>query len=119
MKRLTAWKDGHAYYPECFEEPCVGVGCEKKNCKLETKICETLAKYEDTKLTPEQLIDIDRLYLEKCEEVERLREKQIPYKPTTPKFGVGKCKCGAEFLDKETDYCGNCGQRLSWGESDE
>ncbi|PWJ49338.1 hypothetical protein [Faecalicatena contorta] len=42
-------------------------------------------------------------------------EKQIPYKPTTPIIGVGKCKCGVEFLDRKTNYCGNCGQRLDWG----
>lgn len=44
-------------------------------------------------------------------------KKQIPYKPSTDglKVGVGRCKCGAEFLDKTTAYCGNCGQRLDWG----
>ena len=42
-------------------------------------------------------------------------EKQIPYKPTSNvKFGFGKCKCGVEFLDKDTAYCGNCGQKLDW-----
>lgn len=43
-------------------------------------------------------------------------KKQIPYKPSTDglKVGVGRCKCGAEFLDKATSYCGNCGQRLDW-----
>lgn len=45
-------------------------------------------------------------------------EKQIPYKPKTEKLlvGVGRCKCGVEFLDKETKYCGNCGQKLDWSE---
>lgn len=28
--------------------------------------------------------------------------------------GVGRCKCGAEFLDKGTNFCGNCGQKLDW-----
>lgn len=45
-------------------------------------------------------------------------EKQIPYKPTSNvKFGIGKCKCGVEFLDKDTAYCGNCGQKLDWEEN--
>ena len=43
-------------------------------------------------------------------------EKQIPFIPETNnlKVGLGRCKCGAEFLDKLTNYCGNCGQRLLW-----
>lgn len=45
-------------------------------------------------------------------------EKQVPFKPTTDslRVGVGRCKCGAEFLDKLTWYCGNCGQRLDWSD---
>lgn len=43
-------------------------------------------------------------------------ERQIPFKPETDKLivGVGRCKCKAELLDKETKYCGNCGQALEW-----
>ena len=43
-------------------------------------------------------------------------KKQIPFKPKTDKLiaGVGRCKCKCEFLDKDTNYCGNCGQRLNW-----
>lgn len=45
-------------------------------------------------------------------------EKQTPFKPKTEKLvaGVGRCKCGVEFLDRATKYCGNCGQRLDWSE---
>ena len=43
-------------------------------------------------------------------------DKQIPFEPETYdlKIGVGRCKCGVEFLDKKTNYCGNCGQKLRW-----
>ena len=43
-------------------------------------------------------------------------DKQIPFEPFTDrlKIGVGRCKCGVEFLDKKTNYCGNCGQKLRW-----
>lgn len=41
-------------------------------------------------------------------------EKQIPYKPEPYKGYDGKCKCGVIFLDKATNYCGNCGQRIKW-----
>lgn len=43
-------------------------------------------------------------------------EKQKPFKPETVglTIGIGRCKCGAEFLDSKTNYCGNCGQKLNW-----
>ena len=48
-ERLTARdeKAGTASYPQCFEEPCFGVGCEKKECLLKHAVVEKLAKYED------------------------------------------------------------------------
>ena len=44
-------------------------------------------------------------------------KKQMPQKPLaeTKYYGIGKCpRCGAVFLDKATNYCGNCGQALDW-----
>lgn len=58
MERLTEWNDEqtrHAYYPRCFEEPCYGGGCKIKDCPFETAVCERLASYEDSGLTPEEL----------------------------------------------------------------
>lgn len=57
------------------------------------------------------------------ESVEALRmalmavERQIERRPLPePKvYGNGICAgCGAYFLDKSTNYCGNCGQALNW-----
>ena len=42
-----------------------------------------LKKYEDTGLTPDQIREIDRLYLEKCEEVNRLRNELDAIKQAT------------------------------------
>ena len=58
MERLTKWTGGqtrHAYYPRCFKEPCYGSGCKIKDCPFETAVCERLAAYEDTGLTPEEI----------------------------------------------------------------
>lgn len=41
-------KYGNAYFPECFEDPCSGNGCVKETCEFMTKVCEKLAKYEET-----------------------------------------------------------------------
>ncbi len=42
------------------------------------------------------------------EECQAAMEKQIPYKPSRKKlvWGIGKCKCGVEFLDRKTGFCG-------------
>ena len=58
MERLTEWNGGqtrHAYYPRCFKDPCYGNGCKIKDCPFETAVCERLAAYEDTGLTPEEI----------------------------------------------------------------
>ena len=58
MERLTEWNGGqtrHAYYPRCFKDPCYGDGCKIKDCPFETAVCERLAAYEDTGLTPEEI----------------------------------------------------------------
>lgn len=58
MERLTKWNESsykHAYYPRCFKEPCYGRGCKIKDCPFEIEVCERLAAYEDTGLTPEEI----------------------------------------------------------------
>lgn len=58
MERLTEWNESshkHAYYPRCVEEPCYGSGCKIKDCPFEIAVCERLAAYEDTGLTPEEI----------------------------------------------------------------
>ena len=58
MERLTEWNKSshkHAYYPRCLKEPCYGRGCKIKDCLFETAVCERLADYEDTGLTPEEI----------------------------------------------------------------
>ncbi len=42
--------------------------------------------------------------------------KQLPYIPKSYPGYAGQCLCDAIFLDKETNYCGNCGQKLNWRE---
>ena len=62
MKRLTAISEsGKAYYPYCFrEDTCDGCGSSEKcdQCELSLKVCETLAAYENTGLTPSEIIEL-------------------------------------------------------------
>lgn len=70
MNRLTTRiTNGHAYYPKCFKPPCNGDGCRKELCEFSIDICNRLADYEDTGLTPDQIRQVDELYSEKCREL--------------------------------------------------
>lgn len=78
MERLTGRDDkGNAYFTKCFEEPCDGMGANEMcdECDGLEQVCERLAAYEDTGLTPEQLLEIDRMYREQCGEVKKLKEQ--------------------------------------------
>ena len=56
MERMTERSEsGHAYYPQCFKEPCDGVGCEIEQCKFSEEACDRLAAYEDTGIEPEEV----------------------------------------------------------------
>ena len=75
MGRLTARNEqGYAYFPQCFKEPCNGFGCKNEQCEYLNAVCEKLAGYEETGLTPEQIREIDKLYSEKCLELAEERK---------------------------------------------
>ena len=81
MERLTEWYESshkHAYYPRCFEGPCYGSGCKINDCPFETAVCERLAAYEDTGLTPEQCENakaiIESAFSDDTSKAERIRE---------------------------------------------
>lgn len=72
MKRYTGYHERVGTYisgllteeiPETGEVVCIGPAAKR------------LKEYEDLGLTPEQLMEIDKLYAEKCREVEELKRK--------------------------------------------
>lgn len=78
MERLTEWNGGqtrHAYYPRCFKEPCYGGGCKIKDCPFETAVCERLAAYEDTGLTPKEVTALGELFDYALKESKTLTEQ--------------------------------------------
>ena len=82
MGRLTKRnKLGGAYYPYCFEK-CDGEGTSEACicCEFESLIAEKLASYEDIMDEPEKLNKLLEVYLEKCDEVERLKMELIKYR---------------------------------------
>lgn len=68
-------------------------------------VLSIIADYEDLGVTPDQIQEIDKLYLEKCEEVNRLKEKQTPKEPrdkqSIPDVElIGICQaCGRPVID--------------------
>ena len=107
MKRLTAISDvGEAYYPYCYRaDTCDGEGETEKcrDCEFSEKICETLAAYENTGLTPDQIQELkERDTAMQVEEV-HLDEYYCP-------------ACGAENNCNqgivEDRFCPECGQKL-------
>lgn len=146
MNRLTARNKRfpkEAYYPYCFQnDTCDGQGpsdkCDK--CPLPYHICETLADYEDTGLTPEQIISIAtelkeykqlelspkrlsehiafcRRYHELFGAIDFNRLMELKERVTAKRVllingGIPVCpECGAKVL-KHYTFCKDCGQKL-------
>lgn len=113
MERLTAISEsGKAYYPYCFrEDTCDGCGSSEKcdQCELSLKVCETLAAYENTGITPPEIME--------------LKERDTAKAPVDidEEFDMYVCpSCnmaiGAMGDREEHKFCLNCGQRLKWRE---
>lgn len=52
-----------------------------------------------------------------CDLVYESLKKRMPMKPLQDHryYGIGQCPvCRAVFMDKSTNFCGNCGQALDW-----
>lgn len=78
MERLTEWNESsykHAYYPRCFKEPCYGGGCKIEDCPFEIAVCERLAAYEDTGLTPKEVTALRELFDYALKESKTLTEQ--------------------------------------------
>lgn len=78
MERLTEWngeQTRHAYYPRCFKEPCYGSGCKIEDCPFEIAVCERLAAYEDTGLTPKEVTALGELFDYALKESKTLTEQ--------------------------------------------
>ena len=108
------------------------------------KAIYNLARYEDTKLTPEEVKamkdsksdQVDYSLLEYYKtigtvvECREAREKQKPHKIKFKQWEDTKCVCGYEFsrdlgdgyhdipIERKTKYCPDCGQKLQWDDKE-
>lgn len=122
MERLTEWNGGqtrHAYYPRCFKEPCYGGGCKIKDCPFETAVCERLAAYEDTGLTPKEVTALGELFDYALKESKTLAEqltllhhiRELAEADKDGRVVVLPCKVGDTVfarLDNKSKYVCEC-----------
>ena len=105
MERLTAY-DGDYYYPHCMRgSTCDGRGPSEKckECEFDERICVTLGKYEDTDLTPEQIMEL------KKRDTAKAPNKKLRHRGGFETFR-------GKLLDSSfRSFCANCGQRMEEG----
>lgn len=127
MERLTTTSDkgGLAFK---FD---LDITCKESEIKKIVKLGERLKAYEDTRLTPEQIKEIDKLCSEQAKELAELKELRTPKKPTYEGDGYSDgqmvydtwicpcCDTEYEVDYDEYDYCPNCGQKIDWSGENE
>lgn len=127
-KALSSFESSWGRIDFDFEAVAVNETIETAEHEADCK----LAGHTDTGLTPDQIREIDRLYLEKCEEVNQLRNEL-----DAVKRGQSDTKIlGSVALSQEDGWelreviclariadgymcCPCCGQSIDWSENDE
>ena len=100
MERLTGKNDETYFYPHCFEE-CDGAPKTCSECEFDEKVCMRIGKYEDTGLTPPEIME--------------LKERDTAKAPEEFDAHWYKCPtCGKYAGGLKGNFCYNCGQRLKW-----
>lgn len=115
MKRLTKRNEcGNAYYPECYER-CYGEGSSEKcnDCDYDEKICETLADYEDTSLTPQEIMELKERDTAKAPKIHKNKHSNAYTCPNCALVLINKDETGW-FCGKHYKFCPDCGQRIRW-----
>ena len=113
----------------CFDS--VDSSCEE--CAIQ-KCFNLLGEYEDTGLTPEQILEMDGMYKELSREVMAYRkigtveecrvavERQKAKKPVKDEYsheccpGCGWIVCKGEYGGRYLPHCENCGQAIDWSD---
>lgn len=104
MERLTKRENGHAHSPRCFEEPCGGMGCRTEDCEFNVEICERLAAYEDTGLTPGEVHSMSGEWRAMMSVLNSIgggygRLRELDEADKEGRVAVLPCKVGGSMLD--------------------
>ena len=111
MKRMTERGEaGNAYYPQCFKEPCEGMGCKLKQCKFSEAACDRLAAYEDSKLSTEDAANLNAI-LRLGDGMTLMRLRELAVADQEGRMVVLPCKVGDTvfaLLDNKSKYVSEC-----------
>lgn len=111
MERLTEKNDETYFYPHCLKE-CDGTYETCSECEFDAKVCMRIGKYEDTGLTPEQIMELKERDTEKSICHYHEEEKFRAYCPTCKRYLGIDFKEG--YRGPKNTFCPGCGQRLKW-----
>ena len=99
MERMTERSErGNAYYPQCFKEPCEGMGCKIEQCKFSEAACDRLASYEDSGLSPEDAANLHAI-LRLGDGMTLMRLRELAVADQEGRVIVLPCKVGANMID--------------------
>ena len=94
MERMTERSErGNAYYPQCFKEPCEGMGCKIEQCKFSEAACDRLAAYEDSKLSTEDAANLNAI-LRLGDGMTLMRLRELAVADQEGRVAVLPCKVG-------------------------
>lgn len=117
MERLTERNEcGDAYYPQCYDH-CMGEGASEKcnDCEYDKKLCDTLAAYEDTGLTPPEIRELKERDTAKTPKICKNKYSDAYTCPNCALALINKDETGW-FCGKHYKFCPDCGQRIKWEE---
>lgn len=110
MERMTERGEGGiAYYPQCFKEPCEGMGCKIEQCKFSEAACDRLAAYEDSELSPEDAANLHAI-LRLGDGMTLMRLRELAVADQEGRVVVLPCKVGHRVFalldtDKHISEC--------------
>ena len=121
MERLKEFLDWNLKNPHNVNFKMI---VAKEDREETLKAMREMSDLLDTGLTPEKIIEMDKMYTELAKEVMQLREKDTAMllenikcaKKKEGYLSFGTCpKCKRRVSNVEGgNYCQNCGQRLKW-----
>lgn len=101
MERMTERGEGGiAYYPQCFKEPCEGMGCKIEQCKFSEAACDRLAAYEDSELSPEDAANLHAI-LRLGDGMTLMRLRELAVADQEGRVVVLPCKVGERWTDED------------------
>lgn len=100
------------YENDNYNDSC-NDSCMYGSCRWQEEANMLLKKYEDTCLTPEQIMELKERNVEKAPEIHKNNSFSVYTCPICNLVLINKDEKGW-FSGKHYKFCPDCGQRLKW-----